>query len=367
MQPTGCAAGRWSTLDDADMARFELDLRLDVPESGGFADALTEDSKRMRARVYRELRVKVHSNAWARIDLGSERALDTLRKVREQCKSGRVVAGAGTVTELLDAHETAAAHWFLLVTRTADDSFSLWDEYPSYRPGSLPAAHALNHTFVSAAFVAAYQRLKLRGLSFLRCRNAGRKPGPGWFVALPDCSLGHGLDHPWFERNLWIRDVGDAPAKRASSIETGQNCFHRRWLRAELVQDHPLLKPVLELFANQAADESGLSGLRFVMVPRFWTQAFPDADFAYVPWGEDGPNREGKMMRFRQLMVSRKARQALIDARLFSAKAFLAVHSVALPENHLEVLDRRYDPVPPMYTAEELLALRSKERSLFAV
>ena len=349
------------------MARFEIDFRLDAPGSGGFADALTEDSERMRARVYRKLRLKVHSNAWARINLSSERGRDTLRKVHEECKSGLVVAGAGTVTELLDEHETAAAHWFLLVTRTADDSFSLWDEYPSYKPGSLPAAHALNHTFVSAAFVAAYERLKLRGLSFLRCRNAGRKAGPGWFVALPDHSLGHGLDHPWFERNLWIRDVGDAPAKRTSSIEVGQNCFHQRWLRSDLVLDDPLLEPVLDLFATQAADESNLSGLRFVTVPRFWTETYPDADFAYVPWGEDGPNREGKMMRFRQLMVSRKARQALIDARLFSGKAFLAVRSVALPENHLEVLDKRYDPVPPMYTAEELVALRSKERSLFAV
>jgi hypothetical protein len=343
------------------MARFELDLRLDAPGAGGLADALTEESQRVRERIYRELGLKAHSKAWVRID---PRAGSALQRLREACASGKAVAGAGRLTELLSPEETEAADWFLLVTPTADDSFSLWDDYPAYKPGSLPRAHALNHTFVSQAFVEACERRKLHGISFLRCRNAGRKAGAAWFAALPGHSLGRGLDHPWFDRRAWIGDVGAHPAKRSSPLEVGQNCFHQRWLRPDLRPDETL-KPVLELFSRPAADDSGLSGLSFVTVPRYWAGALPEADFAYVPWGEDGPNREGKILRFRQLMVGREARRALIESGLVAAKSLLAVRSVAAPEPGVEVLDGRYPAVAPMYTPNELDALRATEKRVF--
>ena len=126
------------------------------------------------------------------------------------------------------------------------------------------------------------------------------------------------------------------------------------------------MQPLLELFPMSRAQESILLGLSFVSVPRFWTKAFPDADFAYAPSGEDGPNREGKILRFRQLMVSRHAHRVLIDAGLFTEKVFLGVHSVASPEEGIEILDQSCAPLPPMYTADELADLRFQERSLFA-
>ncbi len=63
--------------------------------------------------------------------------------------------------------------------------------------------------------------------------------------------------------------------------------------------------------------------------------------------------------------MSRKARQALIDARLFTQKSFLPFRSVVTPENGVEILDERHDPVPPMYTSEELAVLRAKEKLFF--
>jgi hypothetical protein len=71
------------------------------------------------------------------------------------------------------------------------------------------------------------------------------------------------------------------------------------------------------------------------------------------------------MLRFRQLVVSRKARRALIDAALFTHKSFLPFRSVAAPEEGVEILDEHRDSIPPMYTPEELTALRSQERKLF--
>jgi len=133
-----------------------------------------------------------------------------------------------------------------------------------------------------------------------------------------------------------------------------------------VIRDEQFLKPLLELFPASAAHESNLTGPGFVTVPRFWTHAFPEADFAYVPWGEDGPNRNGKMMRFWQLPVSGSARRALIAGRLFSEKVFPPIRSVAVPEEGVALPDERHDPVPPMYTDDELAVLRSRERRPFA-
>jgi hypothetical protein len=348
------------------MPQFHLQLRVDAPGRDGdrLAGALTEASQHARASLYRKLGLKAHSNAWVSIALGSDKGRRTVQAILAECRAGNVVAGSATVFERLDEAETAASDWFYVTTKTADRSFSLWDDYPSYTPGSVAGQHVMNHTFVSDEFVHVCERSGLRGVSFLRCRSRGRKPAPAWFVALPDQGLGHGLDHPWFDRRLWIRDVGDQPTRRTSSRDTGQNCFHQRWLRLDLGPEAEFLVPLLELFPPPGPREPTLSGLSFVTVPRYWARAFPDADFAYVPWGEDGPNREGKPMRFRQLVVSRRARQALIDAQLLAPKTLLAVHSISVPEAGVEVLDERHGPVPPMYTPDELAALRREERSL---
>jgi hypothetical protein len=349
------------------MPSFHLELRVDAPGGDGdrLGQALTEASARVRASLYRKLGLKAHSNAWVTIPLGSEKGRRTLQAVLEECRAGNVVAGSATMFERLDDAETEAADWFYVRTKTADRSFNLWDAYPSYTPGALAREHVMNHTFASEELVQACARSTLRGVSFLRCRSRGRQPARAWFVALPDQGLGHGLDHPWFDRRLWIRDVGHDPNTRSSSLDTGQHAFHQRWLRLDLGPDADFLVPLLELFPPPPPRETTLSGLSLVTVPRYWARVFPDADFAYVPWGEDGPNREGKPMRFRQLVVSRRARQALIEARLLVPKALLAVRSVAVPEPGVEVLDERHGAVPPMYTPDELAALRLEEQRLF--
>jgi hypothetical protein len=349
------------------MSQFHLELRVDAPGSDGdrLAQALTEASGRVRASFYRKLGLKTHSNAWVTIALGSEKGQRTVQAILEGCRAGNVVAGSATAFERFDEAETAAADWFCVTTKTADRSFSLWDDYPSYAPGTVAGQHVMNHTFVSEDFVQVCERSGLRGLSFLRCRSRGRKRAGAWFVALPDQGLGHGLDHPWFDRRLWIRDVGEHPTRRSSSLDTGQSCFHQRWLRLDLGPEAGFLVPLLELFPPPGPGEPTLSGLTLVTVPRYWARVFPDADFAYVPWGEDGPNREGKPMRFRQLVVSRRARQVLIDAELLAPKALLAVRSIAAPEAGVEVLDEHHGPVPSMYTPDELGALRLEELRLF--
>ncbi len=116
------------------MSQFHLQLRVDAPGSDGdrLAHALTEASQRVRASLYRRLGLKVHSNAWVTIALGSDAGRRTVQAILEECRAGNVVAGSATVFERWDEAETAAADWFYVTTKTADRSFSLWDDYPSY-------------------------------------------------------------------------------------------------------------------------------------------------------------------------------------------------------------------------------------------
>ena len=339
---------------------FNLMVRVDAPDTPGQAGGMSGPaSDALRKRLYPELKLKTRSVAWIAFDFGTAKGEAAMARLIAEREAGRIVAGSAYLTESIDWKHADAAEWFLLNTKQVDD-FTLWDNYPACKAGTLPPVHALNHTFVSAAFVEACQARRLRGISFLQCKNRGRKPGKPWFVALPDHFLGRGLDHPWFDRAKWVPRVGNHPNRRTSAVNIGQSQFHQRFLRDDV--SHPVLDAMLRL-SPQNPSYSSIEGFHLVGIPRYWSGVVPDADFAFIPWGEDGPNREGKRLRFRQLMIARNARAALIEAGLFDQKAFLPVTIVpdAAPE---QILDRNAAPIPPMYSIAELAILRAHERDL---
>jgi hypothetical protein len=345
------------------MRCFTLELRLDARAAAGDETPAVHSlpSQALRAQAYKRLGLKAHSGAaWVTLDLESAEGWSLFDSIVVECRQGRVEAGSAIACE----KPPQDSDWFELLTKTAYDSFSLWDAYPGYKAGGHPDGHALNGTFVSEAFVAAVQKARLRGVAFLRCRNKGRKAGPAWFVALPERSLGLGLDHPWFDRQRWLKEVANDAAKRSSPLRCGQSQFHQCWLREDLGADAGFVGRLLELCPMPRV-RVPLQGLEFVTVPRYWSQKLPDADFAYLAFGEDGPNREGKVLRFRKLAVSRRARAALMDAGLFAATAFLPFRAVQNPEPDVELLDGRHEPIPPMYAPAELAALRAQEAKLF--
>lgn len=346
------------------MPQFTLELRLDARAAAGDETpaVLSAPSQALRAEAYKRLGLKSRSGAaWVSLDLDAAKGWARFDALVAECRAGRLEAGAAIARE----KSPQDADWFALQTRAAYDSFSLWDDYPGYRAGTHPEGHALNETFVSEAFVAAVQEAGLRGVSFLRCRNRGRKPGPAWFVALPERSLGLGLDYPWFDRQRWMAEVADDARKRSAPLRCGQSQFHQCWLRDDLGADAAFVGRLLELFP-MPRERVPLQGLEFITVPRYWSRALPDADFAYLAFGEDGPNREGKVLRFRKLAVSRRARQSLVQADLFAPNAFAPLRSVTTPEPGVEVLDGRHEPIPPMFEPQELAALRAQEAKLFA-
>src|SRR5688572_29950047 len=274
---------------------YDFTFRVDAP--GDDRQFGSDVSDEYRKRIYGALKLKVFSVAWVSIRLGTPK----WEEVRAFLIKERVLVGSAHLAEILD--EEDEWEWSLLHTPQVSGSFSLWDDHVEFKPGSLPKkAHALNHSFVTGEFIATCERAGLRGIEFLECKNAGRKAAPPWYAALPAHALGHGLDHPWFDRDRWVRHVRDYAGKRFSGIDTGQNQFHQFWLRKE-AQNEPLVREMLEVCPMRPKAESGLFGLKFVMAPRYLARVEPKDDFAYVPWGEDGRNREGKMMRFRQLAV----------------------------------------------------------------
>jgi len=348
------------------LPKLELILRVDAPPAGpdGSTDMLGPESDRVRKRIYAELRLKPHNVSWVSLALGAPRGERALDFLIEECRRARAVVGTAHLVETMDGVESAQAEWSVLHTRTVDGSFSLWDDYPQCRAGTLPAVHALNHSFVSSAFVASCATHGLRGIEFLRCRSSGRKPGPPWFAALPPRFLGKGLDHPWFERARWVEHVAADRSRRRSSIDTGQSTFHQFWLRRTIIDREPLLARMLALCPMPREPGSGLFGLNFQLVPRYLRGAQPDADFAYLPWGEDGPNREGKMMRFRLLAVRRRARRVLTENGLFRDRDFLPVRSLEAAEPGVAVLDGEGEAPGPMFDAAELGGLRAREQRL---
>ena len=350
------------------MPRLELTLRVDAPPAGadGSTDMLGPESDRVRKRIYAELHLKPHNVSWVSLALGKPRAERALDFLIEECRRARAVVGTAHLVETLNGDEAAQADWCVLHTRMVDGSFSLWDDYPRCRAGTLPAVHALNHCFVSSKFVSACDEARLRGIGFLRCRPGGRKPGPPWFAALPGHFLGKGLDHPWFDRERWVEHVAADRGRRRSSLDTGQHAFHQFWLRRTVIDRDPLLGRMLALCPMPREPGSGLFGLSFQWVPRYLASAQPDADFAYLPWGEDGPNRDGKMMRFRLLAVRRRARHALMAKGLFRDRDFLPVRSLEAAEPGVALLDGEGETPGPMFDAAELAGLKSREQLLSA-
>src|SRR5918996_1897783 len=155
--------------------RYELTFRVDTPGDdfgmGPGADATRE----LRARIYGALKLKVFNVAWVRLRYGTPKWEEAVALLRKE----RALVGSAHFAELLDEEDEPQSDWSLLFTPQVSGSFSLWDDYPQYKAGSLPKnAHAINYAFVSGEFVAACERARLRGIEFLRCKNSGRKAAP---------------------------------------------------------------------------------------------------------------------------------------------------------------------------------------------
>lgn len=313
---------------------------------------------------YRTLGLRA-SGAWATLDPLAPKSARALERLELFVRSGAARLAEVRLRESPSAAELEACEWFELGNRffKGDPGFSLWDDYPSCRSAAVPdGIHLFACCVVSAAFRALVRARRLRGLEFLRVKEKSRKPKPAWFVALARAPLGQGVDHPWFDRARWEAYLRAHPAETRDQDPTRPpGHFRGAWVRDAAYRSEPLLARLLRLVPEKS--ETPLAGLTVLPVARYWRERIPAADFAYVPVGRDGPNREGKMLRFRALCASRRARDALLRAGLLRDQDTVPLAVVDAPPAAAPNLDRRHPPALPMYTPAELAALRAEERS----
>lgn len=303
---------------------------------------------------------------WATLDPLAPKAARALERLELFVRSGAARVDEARLHESMTAAELEACEWFELGNRffKGNPGFTLWDDYPSCRSAAVPdGIHLFADCVVSARFRALVTKRRLRGLEFLRVREKSRKPRLAWFVALPRAPLGQGVDHPWFDRPRWEVYLRAHPATTHDQDATRPpRHFRGAWVRDAAYRSEPLLARLERLLPERS--ETPLAGLAVFPVARYWRGRIPAADFAYVPLCPDGPNRDGKILRFRGLCASRRARDVLLRAGLFRQQDMTPLVLVDAPPAGAPNLDRRHPPAPPMYTPAELTALRAAERSL---
>lgn len=346
------------------MPAYQLVLRLD-PRDAQPNWLHDPAAPAFRKSFYRSLGLR-GTDTWATIDPLAPKSGATLDRIELLVKSGAVALAEARLRESLTRQELEACEWFALENRffKGDPGFSLWDDYPSCRSAAIPAGiHLFADVVVSEAFRGVVEAGGLRGLEFLRVKEKSRKPKLAWYVAVARQPLGQGVDHPWFDRARWEQYVREHPATTYDQDPTRPpGHFRGGWVRDEAYRSDPLLARFARLLPERS--EAALVGLTVLCVPRYSRAHLPVADFAYVSLTPDGPNREGKVLRFRRLCASRRARDALLGAGLIreqDAEPLLVVD--ALPAGAPD-LDRLHPPPPPMYTDAELAELRAAEQAI---
>jgi hypothetical protein len=305
------------------------------------------------------------SDTWATIDPATPKGVRALDRIELLVKSGAVLLGEARLQESLTGAELDACEWFELGNRffKGDPGFSLWDDYPSCRSAAIPnEVHLTADVLVSEAFRAVVEAERLRGLEFLRVKEKSRKPKLAWYVGIARQQLGQGVDHPWLDRGRWEQYLRDHASRTYDQDPTRPpGHFSGHWVRDDAGRSDALLARLLRLVPEGAGPV--LEGLTVLGVPRYWRERLPAADFAYVPAGRDGPNREGKILRFRKLCARRRARDALLAAGLIREQDAEPLLVVDEPPAGAPNLDLLYPPAPPMYSDAELAALRAQERA----
>jgi len=156
-----------------------------------------------------------------------------VQAILEECRAGML----SRVRRRCSSVWTSGDRGRRLVLRDDEDrgpELLLWDDYPRTRQAPWPASMSRTTRSCRKEFVQACERSGLRGCRFFDAGAAAVSLRVPWFVALPAQGLGHGLDHPWFDRRLWIRTWATIRPGAHRQLDTGQNGFHQRWLRLDL-------------------------------------------------------------------------------------------------------------------------------------
>ena len=372
------------------MPRYTLSFRIDPLPGAGLADAtpnpdvsaeVTLDAQQQeyefRKAFYHSHGLKLYSYAWAEIPLDSPKLPGLLAALEDLQARGIAMLGSGHLTELPTEQERAQSEWFIVTDDTSADPNGdvPGDGYPTGHAYRFPTgSHVLGQgRFVSERFRAAVEENQLTGLEFLWVNDIGRYRAMQWYVAIPRACMGHGVDHPWYdraharvlvERALAEREATGVWKPVATVRPEGTWHFYTPALRAGWSIGDPIADRLLSLLPQKEAHTLTIYALR-----RFLRDRVPQTDFAYH-WSMYGarPGPDGTMRVLPNLCLSRRAKDELVRRGLLREKQVECVVLVDRPNGpDTEYLDHQGACPLPVYGGPELDQLRTEQLRLWRV
>ena len=370
------------------MPRYTLSFRIDPLPSAGLADATPnpdvsaenaldaqQKEHEFRKAFYHSQGLKLYSYAWAEIPLDSPKLPGLLAALEDLQARGIAILGSGHLTEHPTEQEPAQSEWFIVTDDTSADpnrDVAGGNGYPTSHAYRFPTGTHVPEfgMLVSERFKAAVEESQLTGLEFLWVNDIGRHRAVQWHVTIPRACMGHGVDHPWYDRAHASVLVERALAEREATgvwkpVEPvrpeGTWHFYTPALRAGWSVGDPVADRLLSVFPQNEPFALTVHALR-----RFLREGVPQTDFAYH-WTEYGwrSGPDGEMRILPNLCLSRHAKDELVRRCLLREKQVECVVLLDRPNgSDTDYLDHQGACPLPVYGGPERDQLRTEETRL---
>jgi hypothetical protein len=159
------------------------------------------------------------------------------------------------------------------------------------------------NSYVSERFKAFVEDSGFTGLDFLWLKDTGKYKARQWYDPIPQCPIGKGVDHPWFDPSKL--EGSDSRQPNTEPYRTGVYHFSNAQLRHNAPIGAPT-KRIVELFSDVA--------LTIITSRRHLRRYLPATDFAFSWHQEDSVDKDGRPLRQRDICVNLRAAKALLGA-----------------------------------------------------
>jgi len=301
-----------------------------------------------------------------------QRMQNLLKPLEQFRRRGGRVNGFGYREELIDDERTPV-EWFIVHPGGGADGFESlsWDLQDPIEEDDVhlrvradrmkPGIHlggAIYPVYVSERFKAIVESHRLTGIEFVWCRDIGKYRAPQWYYPVCRECLGRGVDDPWIDTSK-LSGVGletlDARGRR------GQSGASPQLYKRNAGPSEPSVKKLLSLLRSM---ELLKRPPQFGAVDRYLRKHLARTDFAATI--ADWSGEDGRFFRHRGLAMNRQARDILKANRIVADENCIPVLVVNRPPKGVENLDRRYGPVEPAFSPEQLKRMREIEAAAWA-
>jgi hypothetical protein len=320
-----------------------------------------EESDAFSRTFIHSLGLRVQSGCWSDIDLDSPAIDDFMDRAAALITERKAeFFGYNLLRQTLLSSPEAPLSWYrlrpqvFLYTDSLDGGVEAFKAYTT-RPDIHIAMGPTNSQalYVSESFKTVVEECALTGIDFVWVKDTGKYRARQWFIPVALEPMGRGIDHPWFDpRKL---KGSDSWQPRSAEYRTGVWRFDIHQLRRGLSFANPIHRRLLDVYSASRRP----SELYIDSFLRFLGEHAPLTDFAYV-WREEDKDRGGSPLRARDLCLSARARQVLLDHRVVTENDLEGVALLDEAPPGCRKLDG-IAPLPkPVHTPEEIHDIRRR-------